>query len=490
MVVLEMKFLSGRFHATPWGRNVNEGMPEWPPSPYRLARAVMDIWRRRFPDWQPSEVMPILDLFSKKAVFSLPDGVAAHTRSFLSSNKKDREKKQLVFDAFVCTGSDASLLIGFDGSLPPDAMNKLRWILAELNYFGRSESWVAVCASSREAAKWNCVPADGGIVGRMERVACLRTQIDYNALASDFVQQPGKKKKNQLIWLDAICMSSEDLLREGWSDPPALEWANYSVPAFKDPKVKTVISKHVFSHARYALSSAVLPRVEETVSFAERVRLKLMGIHRRRQNGDPSLVSPVFSGKGIDGNPMQGHQHAFFLPLDEDRDGWLDHILIASKNPFSQSELAALDRLRSVWQPDGKPDVDLVLISLSSEPPVTGAKIWVSATPFVTARHYRKGRGSYAEWLENEIGRECAYHGLPRPSGIDWIPNTLASSSIRWFQFRRSRKEDPPLRGYGCVLTFEEPVNGPFALGSYCHFGLGLFVANPEHTWIPGKVRG
>ena len=29
-VNLKLTFPSGRYHATPWGRHVNEGAPEWP----------------------------------------------------------------------------------------------------------------------------------------------------------------------------------------------------------------------------------------------------------------------------------------------------------------------------------------------------------------------------------------------------------------------------------------------------------------------------
>ena len=45
--VLRMEFPWGRYHATPWGRNVNEGHPEWPPSPWRILRALFSTWRTR-----------------------------------------------------------------------------------------------------------------------------------------------------------------------------------------------------------------------------------------------------------------------------------------------------------------------------------------------------------------------------------------------------------------------------------------------------------
>jgi len=408
MVVLKVKFLAGRFHVTPWGRNVNEGVPEWPPSPYRLARALIDTWKRRFPDWPADRILPILRLFSEKVVFALPEGVVTHTKSFLNSNEKNAEKKQLVFDASVAMGKEASLFIGFDGHLMPDDLDTFRQLASELNYLGRSESWAAISISDQEEQTWNCIPDPEDSDGRVEDVACLRGESEFTRTADSHVPRGRAKqsKKKKFNWLEAICKSSEDLLKEGWSDAPGIKWVRYSVPEYAIPRSKAVVRKSVFSHAKFALSSAVLPRVEETVSFAERIRLKLMGIHRRKQHGDPSLVSPVFSGKGKDGSPLKGHHHAFFLPLDEDGDGWIDHLLIASKHPFNQSELLALDSLRSVWQPDGKPDVDLALVSLSSVPPIAGVRNWVSATPFVTSRHYRKGRGNYYEWIESEVLRE------------------------------------------------------------------------------------
>ena len=40
MLLIEIHSPAGRFHATPWGRHVNEGAVEWPPSPWRFLRAT------------------------------------------------------------------------------------------------------------------------------------------------------------------------------------------------------------------------------------------------------------------------------------------------------------------------------------------------------------------------------------------------------------------------------------------------------------------
>lgn len=481
MLVIELQFPTGRYHATQWGRNVNEGEPEWPPSPYRLARAVVDAWKRRRPDWSKERAEPLLRALSGPARFLLPPTTVAHTRSFLSSNTRNPNDKQLVFDAYVVLDQEAKVLMGFQCDLEEPSLNDLNALLEDLNYLGRSESWVrSRIVRSDSEIDWNCLPANGAPVSdRKEsvRVACLLPPDEYTRLPD---------KPEDLPWLDALCLTTRELLDQGWSNPPALCWQNYHRP--KEPprtssrKSPTHLQAR-FCSARYALSSKVLPNIKETVSLAERVRIHLMGIHKRIKNQDPTLVSPVFSGKDANGEPLSGHTHAFYLLLDEDGDGRLDHLVVHAARPFESSELMALDRLRSVWQSDGRPDINFVLVSLSAEMPGQRAAHWVSATPFVTSRHYRKGRGTYGEWLSGEIAKECFFHGLPSPSSVEWIPHTLHTSHpIRWLEFMRSRKNTPLVRGYGCILTFENPVAGPFVLGSGCHFGLGLFIPYHE-SW-------
>ncbi len=487
MIVIELQFPAGRFHATPWGRNVNEGEVEWPPSPYRLARALVDVWKRRKPAWPEERMEPVLKALNVPPKYLLPAAAAAHTRSYLSSNTKDPTDKQLIFDAFVVIDRCEKVLMGFEGDLSPESRRDLQELLEEINYFGRSESWVrAGLADGLSDIEWNCFPTgleSAGPDHETVQVACLLPPERY----AELPHRPEKKEKKQVktgkacSWIEALCMTTKDLLKEGWSNPPALfrvDYARRSDSLRPRPGRSAPGLKGGFRCAKYALCSTVLPNVEETASFAERIRGKLMGIHKRIKNNDPALVSPVFSGKDPEGRPLKGHRHAFFLPLDEDGDGRLDHLLIYAADPFDEGELAALDNLRSVWQSNRRPDVRLVLVSLSAElPGQKSVKKWVSASPFVSSRHYRKGRGTYQEWLDAEIMKECTFHGLPEPVGIEWISHPLTTTrQIRWFEFIRSRKDVRPFRGYGCILEFNESVRGPFALGSGCHFGLGLFV--------------
>jgi CRISPR-associated protein Csb2 len=488
MLVIELTFLTGRFHATPWGRNVNEGVPEWPPSPYRLIRSLYDVWKRKRSDWSEDRIEPLMAaLASEPPQFYLPPANASHTRSFLSQNEKDVTKKQRIFDAFVIVPKGSSVLAKWSHfNLDEDQESDLNQLLSLMNYLGRSESWVvARTVSGVEDAKWNCVPADGSsYVGDLEpvRVACPVPAQTY--AADPYTTPPVTKrgKPKELSWLDALARSTADMQALHQSVPPAFQYVTYMRPAHcfevkhlhrtsrPEPEINGVI---------YALRSKVPPSVTSTLEVSERIRRKLMGIHKRIVK-DPRKVSPRFSGKDQDGKPLKGHQHVYVLPQDLDQDGWLDHILIFCKEPFTCQERLALDRLNKVWQSGGKPDIYFVPTSWGRIEDLIGDGTktrFTSATPFVPPRHYRKGRGPFMEWLAQEVRREAVNHGLPEPVEVKPVGELMGHGRrVKWLEFRRNRKGDQPGIGYGFELVFSEPVDRPVALGYGAHFGLGLFV--------------
>lgn len=483
MIVIELRFPTGRFHATPWGRNVNEGAAEWPPSPYRLARALLDVYHRRYADWSKDRILPLLDLLSNAPSFSLPPTRNSHVRSFMSQNREDPTKKQKIFDAFVVLSSDASVFCGFPGDLNTDQREDLNTLLTSMPYLGRSESWVeARLADSAGSIDWNCLAAEPGKKYgsdvELRRVACL-------ASAAGFAESSCRTAaKLKLDWVDAIELSTGELLREGWSQPPAMTFRDYLIPRSLSIRgfTKTQIKASTFQWARFSLAGKVMPSIRETVPFAERVRRKLMGIHRRLMGDDPRAVSWKFSGKTTDGTPAQGHTHAFFLPADCNSDGELDTLYISVKDPFDSCELKALDLLRSIWQTHSRPDVHLILSGLSDEKPFQKETVWQSSTPFVAPRHYRKGRGDFTAWLKNEVERECQNHGLPPVRQLRLIDRSECQKPEKWLSFDRGEKSAAINSGHGFQIEFAEPVDGPFALGSRCHYGLGFFL--PQNVFL------
>ncbi|MFO8070283.1 MAG: type I-U CRISPR-associated protein Csb2, partial [Polyangia bacterium] len=289
MLVIEFGFPAGRYHATPWGHNVNEGIVEWPPSPYRLARALIDVGRRRRPGWSDERLAAVVKALEKPVGFRLPPATASHTRSYLSSNKKDPTKKQKVFDSFVTVDRKQRLVAAFGTEVPAEIREDLDGLLREINYFGRSESWVRARVVGDENAELNCLPADRTeerLGHDVVNLACLRPEGEYEAL--EHKPTAGKPRKNKpaqaLSWIEALSMSTDDLLREGWSTPPSQKMVPYlrKASALRPrPRRRRRALESRFTAAEYAIHTTVLPRVTDTVPFAEKIHRKLMGIHKR-----------------------------------------------------------------------------------------------------------------------------------------------------------------------------------------------------------------
>ena len=146
MTVLELRFLAGRYHATPWGRHVNEGAVEWPPSPWRILRALIATWylkARRDDEISEGTVRALADaLVSHQPVFRLPRATTAHTRHYMPYNEGKNEKTTKVFDTFVQLSERDSILVAWDVVLPPPQLAALETLAGRLGYFGRAESGV------------------------------------------------------------------------------------------------------------------------------------------------------------------------------------------------------------------------------------------------------------------------------------------------------------------------------------------------------------
>jgi len=490
MIIIELRFLAGRYHSTPWGRHVNEGQPEWPPSPLRLLRALYDAWRRKHPDWPSARVEPLLAGLTGSPAFLLPPVAFAHTRSYLPTNRPDAADRKLVFDGFAVVHPEHPVLLGWpELTLPASAQADLRDLLAGLNYLGRSESWVRAALQPDAVdpgPHWNCVPSSEGTPpGDRLTVACA---VPPTALAPGTRRATlaGKKDKTEEAdpgsdWFRALSFSTRGTLKGHLSDPPVLRWQDYAMTS--TPQTPGLDSDPAdpstgVTAALFALESKVLPQVTSTIEIAERVRSKLMGLHKVIQ-GSPEKVSSRFTGKDPMGKPLLGHPHTFFFPLDRNHDGRLDHLLVVCKTPYAESELLAFDRLSSLWQADGRPDIRCVPLRFGTQAELSQpATVFESATPFIPTHHHRRGRGEFGAWLKDELVRECTQVGVPTPSQVETLECLTLPGGHRlyWLDYRRGRRGESARPGYGFRLRFSTPVAGPFACGYGAHFGLGLFV--------------
>ncbi|KXK01019.1 MAG: CRISPR-associated protein [Nitrospira sp. OLB3] len=112
MIALRIRFITGRYHATPWGRHVNEGAVEWPPSPWRILRALIATWHRKFSREVPEQSFrPLIERLTDLPVFYLPKAALGHTRHFMPQKDPLGADKTKIFDAFVSIHPDDDIIV-------------------------------------------------------------------------------------------------------------------------------------------------------------------------------------------------------------------------------------------------------------------------------------------------------------------------------------------------------------------------------------------
>ncbi|MDY3556151.1 type I-U CRISPR-associated protein Csb2 [Gemmata sp. JC717] len=534
-VSVALSFPGGRFHATPWGHHVNEALPEWPPSPWRFLRALVAVWKRKLRHLTGADVEPVLsELVKTRPAFYLPPATLGHTRHYMPLNSTDESKRTKVFDAFVSLAPDAEVVFHWDdATLTDDGKQTLRLLLSQLGYFGRAESWCAAqLLADFDSARLNCLP--GSATGKEP----------VRVLTADPGTWNGWSFKDKKIVLPDpkwnLLAETADLHLERWSDPPGSKWVTYARPtnSFAPRPAPRPVSpgdtKTEFVAARFVLDVAEgrrpLPLVTETLPLAEEIRRQLGReygrIVRNRNRGvefakdDPRLFSPMFYGKDEYGMPACSHDHAFYLPSDEDRDGRIDHITVFASGRFSRDDVSALDGLRTLsFGKEGEADGDdesrqrrtthrLLLIGLDRAEAVhseqfRSATVWESATPYIAFRHLKE-RGTkrdrreflspeaLPEFMEHVLREDFAQReDLPKPDRVTFVRDPLVhrdDGGLEWryrsLQFRRGRNrrgDDGFSRPFGAFrVTFPERVRGPISLGYACHFGMGSFRPVPE----------
>lgn len=476
MLAIAFGFRANRFHATQWGRHVNEGVPEWPPSPWRILRAIVSVWARTLPEVSGTTVVPILErLAAELPSFHLPVATTAHTRHYMPWEKKGPGDRTLVLDPFVVTEPKSAVVaIWREADLTSEERDLLARLLANLGYLGRAESWcdAQLIDSPPEP---NCFPLEGDATppGDWEITRVLAPKISLK--------------------LKDLCVDTADLRGGGRIDPPGARWCQYVRPAncfsIKAGRMDGRPSGPRPTVFRYALAGSVLPLVTDTLRIAELARKSVMAQYGRA-NGN--AASPILSGKAPDGAPLEGHQHAFYLPTDENYDGHIDHLTVWVPGGLGEQELDALARVRALNPGGGRPQLQVAFLAqgkaedFRDSARIFGtAQTWMSATPFVLNRHVKlRGVGANkrlvdgpADQVRRELGRRAEM-----ATSIESIEPVPASSIEGWrtvqpLEFYRWRRSGSESGGaYNFRLRFKVPVTGPIALGYACHFGLGLFV--------------
>ncbi len=492
MPTLLIRFPGGRYHTTPSGHHVNEGQIEWPPSPWRLLRALLACGYNTL-GWEgdlckPMENQPppvarslILKLADVLPSYAIPQAVGTHSRHYmpLATIDKGREKTALVFDTWAQLG-DQALAVTWDVDLTLEESTLLSALAERLGYLGRSESWAEAKLASLEdvCPLPNCLPTDAlsnpGIGWEQIPVMAVQRPADFdhwrNEVTGRFLEplQPpaGKKPTKALLTkrekailpypadLIACLQADTNWLRDhGWSQPPGSERVFYWRPSDilepgapgprKAAREAPSVEAMLLSLCTDSGNDHALPAITRVLPQAELLHRALGGRIKRIAGH-----SPVISGCDAEGRPLKGaHRHAHILPLDLDGDQHLEHILVWAPMGLDQVAQSAVRGVRNTDMKGGAGRLKVALAAagdladlrgLTGEygermgrllGPVDGAAQWLSLTPFVAPRFTkRSGRNS----LEEQVRSELLSRGIQQQVEIERLdPWTSRSPVIR-----------------------------------------------------------
>lgn len=523
---LAFRFPAGRYHATPFGHHVNEGMIEWPPSPWRLLRALIsvgytsDAWGASGPP--PTARKAIKKLSADLPSYFLPSAVGTHSRHYMPIGKIENglEKTTLVFDTWARVEDKELIIIWPNVDLDDAELSVIDFLVGRMNYLGRSESWVEgrVVGVDETTSQPNCFPdLHASAPDRNWQQITLLAPVspsDYHtwrmvqlesALADLPLPKKGKPSKTLCQkrdrtrepyprnLLDCLQKDTNWLRSHRWNLPPGSQWVSYwrSDDALKvgRPKVAQASSRiprieaSLLSLTNASRNDHALPPVTRTLPQAELLHRKIIGIAERK-----GTLPSELAGRDESLRPLQGpHEHIHINPLDLNGDGHLDHILVWAPGGFGADAQTAI---RSVRETPTKGDIEPLRLALAIMGNINdltqaqgtigqhlgrivgSASTWHSLTPFVPPRYLKR---SGKNTLEGQIRAELRSRGFPEPIAINQLPPNN-QSRFRHFNLVRRRGPEPPRTlGFDICLEFETPVSGPIAIGYGSHFGLGLF---------------
>jgi CRISPR-associated protein Csb2 len=536
VIEIAIDFPGRRYHATPWGRHVNEGAVEWPPSPWRLLRALLAVGFHKH-GWThpPDEARGLIEALAERPPrYLLPPTHHAHTRHYMPTDGTPPGKTK-VLDAFLRFADEQPLRVRYDVELETAQRALLAELLGGLTYLGRAESWCEVELVEADESHiepdgaW-CVPADDPPDRGFEQVKLLsptpaaeyadwREHRVEEALEQETAKRGKKLSKAQRTKvLDAYpagligCLTTDTtfLQKHGWNQPPGSRWQLYHRPAAAAsdaavttparPRTRTTDQDDQPRAALLSLYSDtrrgdMLPLMVRCLPVMETVHRVLVA-----KLGDDAPDCPALSGRQANGKPLDGsHRHAHYLPLSLHRTGpeRIDHVLIWAPGGLDPLARRAILSLRHIWAKGYEHDIfarctgfgsldlfhDQLTNSAGPSPGIlTRTDRWGSATPFVPPQ-FVDGRSSRG--VETQLRRELKRRGFPAPAEVEVMPQRQAART-GLLAFRRRRRPDKPQPprdcAFGVRITFDEPVTGPIALGYASHFGMGLFRPEAHKT--------
>jgi CRISPR-associated protein Csb2 len=427
-VAVEIEFLAGRYHANPWGRHLNEGAVEWPPSPWRFLRALISVWRS---DGSAGEATfrGLLNKLAAPPSFHLAAITTGHLRHYVPHG----ETTQLMLNTFVVCQQPIALSWP-ELTLTGQQEAVFDTLLHRLTYLGRSESW---CRARR-------VPLPQGIA-QARPLNSDRTEATIVTLLC----------AETSVTLEQLEVTTGEVRRRRLNRPHGSKWVAYAMePGLAEPE-----SEPRPQLAIYVVRCPQPIAKEQTLRVSDRIRRELLRLHG-------NVHSPVFGGKVSGVVRADNHRHLHVLP---EGDETIERVLLWAPDGFGPGEVEVLRQLSTIPAQGRQSELRLLPWSIIEQPGPEffgEASAWKSATPYVPVRHAKTGG---RDTVADQIRRECQQRGLPEPEV------TQAPSSVGYVTRRpgQARPAGPPQM---VELQFPQRICGPLLLGFNSHFGMGRFL--------------
>jgi len=471
---LAIRFPLGQYHANPWDRAVNEGESEWPPSPWRLLRALVATWHTRWPDLPAPVLDRLLDSLADPPSYRTPHATAGHTRHYLPDlehRKGEPGRTDLTLDPFLSVRGDDELLVRWDADVYGEQRHVLAKLADLLPYLGRAES---VCEA--RLVDGDPVPDESwwrpdGDGSRRARLLAVARPVSRTALEA----------------------STVDIRKRRRTMPPGTSWVSYAAeePVTTLASAKAAAFEPV-SAIRFAVTGPTPMNATHGILLADEA-------HRQAGHELTGAGLTDIERKEILGSngAATDHGHAHWIPLDAggEKPQPVRHLIIWVPRGLGTQEVRAVLGLRRAsgrrgrgtdgYEVRGFPQVELLFQAAGGieqvAPELCGpARRWRSVTPYLPVRHRK--RESLDAYLTDDVRTELRYREQPPASIARVDPEPRLPD--RWArEFRRYRMTEDMSKsrpGLGLRLEFAEPVAGPLLLGKLSHFGYGIFV--PDET--------
>jgi len=503
VLTLRLTFPWGRYYAHPWGQNparITEA--EWPPSPWRLLRAIAAAWFQANPGREPSnQLLQALEILGRELpTFVLPKvsfsravhyqpnfGATANDDAALAKYKRVRHENH-----FAAVGGDVLVrwkLDGLDEATRTSVCDFVNDVAGRMTYFGRAES---VCEVSVE---------DGETEGPSEARVALQNSQPCRQISpacrdvfcpnpTDFRASDLWKRRDSKV-ADGLARKHlvQDLIDAPQPLPDGTAWYSYCMPAgwpqewvvrnAPPPSRKPKQGKVIAHFLEFSLQCRIPVPAKHTVSIAEMFRDAAL-----RNHGQSSFA---LSGHDRPDDAKGHHTHAFYLPLPDATGQLLAKLQVQSIYGFTQREVNALMSVGALRWADGRFPARPVLLRVERDiPEGVRSTVWQSKTPFVPPRYwYRKklaeGRVRELDSPESQL-RQCLIENGIDASGAQIARVDVASAGwdvckVHLPKQVRTADAEPDRRiGVFLSVDFPVPVAMPYpSFGHSCHFGLGQF---------------